>query len=88
MSGNNGNTPDWVEIRDARGRLLFKYNPTRNEIEIKPRDSDIYTMVRLDEIRLKLGYTPEDMNLVFVKEYVTVTTATEHSDKPYSNGQK
>lgn len=47
----------WVEIRDRSGKLLFKYNPVRNEVEIK-KGGDIYMLIKLDEIREKHGVIP------------------------------
>lgn len=47
----------WIEIRDRSGRLLFKYDPRENRIEIK-KGGDVYTVVKLDEIRQKHGYLP------------------------------
>lgn len=95
MNSNNGNGHDngrdrvqWIEIRDSRNRLLFKYNPARNEVEVKPRDSDIYTIIRLDEIRIKHGYTPDDMRIVFVRELVATEIVTERSSEPFSNNGK
>jgi len=42
-------SPDWMEIRDQEGHLLFKYSPTTNQIQIKhkymgaPRTVDLNT---------------------------------------------
>lgn len=87
---NNGSTPevDWIEIRDGRGRLLFKYNPVRNEIEIKESSSDVYALIRLDEIRLKRGYTPEDLSMIFVREYIAVERVSTVSKTPFSKNGK
>lgn len=54
MTGNNNGL---VEIRDSSGRLLFKYNPQTNEIEIK-KGGDGFYCVELDEIRRKYGFLP------------------------------
>lgn len=48
----------WVEIRDSRRRLLFRYNPATNIIEIKPKNTDVHCLVHLDDIRRKYGYIP------------------------------
>lgn len=47
----------WIEIRDRSGRLLFKYDPIDNKVEIK-KGGDVYTVVKLDEIRQKHGCLP------------------------------
>lgn len=78
----------WIEVRDVSGKLLFKYNPVRNEVELKPKGSDTYVIVRLDELRIKHGYTPLDMNIVFVREYVAVDTVHEVSLVPFSKNGK
>lgn len=49
----------WVEVRDRGGRLLFKYNPKDNVVEIK-KGGDTYTVVKLDEIREKHGCIPPE----------------------------
>lgn len=50
----------WVEVRDRGGRLLFKYNPQDNVVEIK-KGGDTYTIVKLDEIRRKHGVIPPSL---------------------------
>lgn len=84
-NGNNNGNIAWIEIRDASGKLLFKYDPVHNMVEIKPKQSDAYLLVRLDELRLKHGYTPVDLNIVFVREYIAVDVVKEQSSVPYSN---
>lgn len=86
-NGANGKA-EWIEIRDASGKLLFKYDPAHNVIELKQKNSDAYVLIRLDEIRLKHGYTPVDMSIVFVREYVTVDHVHEQANKPYSESKK
>lgn len=85
---NGHNEVTWIEVRDASGKLLFKYDPAHNIIELKQKGSDAYVIIRLDELRLKHGYTPVDMSIVFVREYVTIDTVTERTIKPYSDTQK
>lgn len=46
-----------VEIRDHVGKLLFKYNPVTNEIQIQ-RGALVYDLIKLDEIRTKYGVIP------------------------------
>lgn len=49
----------WVEIRDRSNRLLFKYDPSTNTVEIKKGGGPgNYTLIKLDEIREKHGYLP------------------------------
>jgi hypothetical protein len=85
MSQDNGNgSVTWIEIRDASNKLLFKYDPVHNAVEIKPKQSDAYLLIRLDEIRLKHGYTPVDLNIVLVREYIAVDVAKDQSSVPYS----
>lgn len=94
MNLNNGVTVQpkeitWIEVRDASGKLILKYNPARNMIEIKPKNSDVYILIKLDELRLKLGFSPEDMNVVFVEEYVVSDNVTYTVSKnPFSNNGK
>lgn len=85
---NNNGKPTWIEVRDASQKLLFKYDPVHNIVELKPKSSDTYIIVRLDELRLKHGYTPVDMSIVLVREYVTVDTAVERAKQPYSDNGK
>lgn len=82
---NNNDRPVWIEIRDQSNRMLFKYNPSRNVIEIKQKNSDVYVQIKLDEIRLKHGYTPEDLIIVFTNEVTVVEQVSEASKEPYSN---
>ena len=44
----------WLEIRDASGRLLFKYDPINNCVELR-RGSIAYELIKLDEIRRRHG---------------------------------
>lgn len=54
-------TQNWVEIRDRSNRLLFKYDPATNEVEIKKGGGPgNYTLIKLDEIRQQHGYLPEN----------------------------
>lgn len=45
---------EWIEIRDGRNRLLFKYNPHTNEVEFRAGQA-VYQIIKLDEIRVKYG---------------------------------
>jgi hypothetical protein len=47
----------WIEIRDHRGSLLFKYDPVRNMIQYQ-RGSMVYDLIKLDEIRAQAGVVP------------------------------
>lgn len=53
----------WLEIRDASGRLLFKYDPINNQVELR-RGSICYELVKLDEIRRRHGVPVEIPNQV------------------------
>jgi len=44
----------WVEVRNSSGKLLFKYNPYTNMIEIRIGAS-VYHLIKLEEIRVKYG---------------------------------
>lgn len=46
--------PQWIEIRDHVGKLLFKYDIVNNVIEIR-RGSMVYDYIKLDEIRAEHG---------------------------------
>jgi hypothetical protein len=45
---------EWIEVRDHVGKMLFKYNPWENVIEIQ-RGSMVYDLIKLDEIRVRFG---------------------------------
>ena len=58
----------WIEVRDHIGKLLFKYDPFHNWIQIQ-RGSMVYDLVKLDELRLKHGIkigTSQDAGLEVV----------------------
>jgi hypothetical protein len=61
-------TETWVEVRDRSGRLLFKYNPFTNTVEIKKGGGPgNYTLIKLDEIRKQHG-------VLFGQEYPVQNT--------------
>lgn len=62
---------EWIEIRDSRGGILFKYNPYTNQIEFR-RGSMVYDLIKLDEIRARLGIIPA--NPPAGADIVTVST--------------
>lgn len=49
--------PQWIEIRDRRGTLLFKYDMVNNVIELQ-RGALVYDLIKLDEIRANHGIIP------------------------------
>lgn len=48
----------WIEIRDYAGRLLFKYDPFKNIIEVR-RGSMVFDLIELDRLRAKAGIPVE-----------------------------
>ena len=51
------NNSQWIEIRNDKNKLLFKYNPFNNEIELYA-GGGVYQIVKLDEIRRKYDAVP------------------------------
>ncbi len=45
---------EWVEKRDAKGRLLFLYSPLRDAIRLRTKDGE--TEVNLSELRVQSFY--------------------------------
>jgi len=66
----------WLEIRDASGRLLFKYDPINNQVELR-RGSIAYELIKLDEIRKRHGVpveTPVQVDGIVVVQMVSRTS--------------
>lgn len=47
-------TNQWIEVRNDKNKLLFKYNPITNTIELYGGNA-VYQYIKLDEIREKYG---------------------------------
>lgn len=59
----------WVEIRDAAGKLLFRYDPFENVVQVK-RDKHVQ-VVELDQIRSKFGVSvPPARQEVIIGKFV------------------
>lgn len=45
---------DFIELRDGNGRLLFRFDPSRDLVEIKPKGGDV-VLVDLRPFRRRAG---------------------------------
>lgn len=58
----------WVEVRDDNGKLLFKYNPIKNLIEIVQRGR--YTLIDLDRIVESFPQSMPDKKTIEMQSHI------------------